>query len=127
MARRRRAQLIDVRAAAALLKVSVQWVYQRTHTGVIPHVKDGYWVRFDPVRLKTWARHQPTLRGRASQAAAKKGTLTRYEAAQFLGRSVWWLARQVAAGTIPYLRLGNYVRFPRRALREWASNHGLPP
>lgn len=43
-------KLVDVREMAAILRVPVSWLYQRTHLGpcAIPFVKLGKYVRFDP-------------------------------------------------------------------------------
>ncbi len=43
-------KLIDAEEMAAILKVDVSWLYQRTRLGQaeIPHVKLGKYVRFDP-------------------------------------------------------------------------------
>ncbi len=42
--------LINVQEMAAILKVPVSWIYQRTCIGTdkIPHVKLGKYVRFNP-------------------------------------------------------------------------------
>jgi hypothetical protein len=46
-------RLIDAEEMAAILKVDVSWLYQRTRLGQegIPHVKLGKYVRFDPLTV----------------------------------------------------------------------------
>ena len=46
----------DVRWLAAFLEVSTSWVYQATASGVIPCVRVGALVRFDPQVIKAWVR-----------------------------------------------------------------------
>lgn len=115
-------RLIDANAAAALLGVRAGWLYKRAREGVVPHVRRGYWVRFDPVRLRAWRRRQPELQRRALRWA-----LSAEQAAALLGRSVWWVYKQTSRGKAPHVKVGNEVRFLPRELREWASKQGLPP
>ena len=125
MARGKR-QLIDIEAAAALLKVSVKFIYRRTSTDRIPHVKRGYWLRFDPSQLRRWRRQQKARQVLVSPAQAAR-MLTPDEAAAFLGRSKSWLYAQTAANTVPHVKMGHVVRFPKKALTKWAFKQGLPP
>jgi hypothetical protein len=47
------ATLINAQEMAAILKVPVSWVYQRTGLGQdrIPHLKIGKYIRFDPAEV----------------------------------------------------------------------------
>jgi excisionase family DNA binding protein len=49
--------LMTVSEVAALLKVPVSWVYERTRRpGIekLPHIKLGKYLRFDPVEVRAW-------------------------------------------------------------------------
>ncbi len=46
--------LRDVAWLAEFLGVSKSWVYQATASGVVPCVRIGSLVRFDPVVIKAW-------------------------------------------------------------------------
>jgi len=46
--------LRDVNWLAQFLGVSKSWVYQATSSGVIPCVRIGSLVRFDPTVIKAW-------------------------------------------------------------------------
>lgn len=48
--------LRDVQWLAEFLGVSKSWVYQATASGVIPCVRIGALVRFDPTVIKAWVR-----------------------------------------------------------------------
>lgn len=48
--------LRDVSWLAEFLGVSKSWVYQATSSGVIPCVRIGALVRFDPAVIKAWVR-----------------------------------------------------------------------
>ena len=52
--------LVTPRELAAILKVPVSWLYQRTRLGpaAIPHVKVGKYVRFDPQEVIAFLRSQ---------------------------------------------------------------------
>jgi excisionase family DNA binding protein len=45
---------LTVQEAAELLRVPVSWLYERTRTNSIPHVKLGKYLRFDRDELTTW-------------------------------------------------------------------------
>lgn len=45
---------LTVQEAADLLRVPVSWLYERTRTNSIPHVKLGKYVRFDRDELAAW-------------------------------------------------------------------------
>ncbi len=54
-------ELMTVSEIAALLKVPVSWVYERTRRpGIekIPHVKLGKYLRFSVREIKTWLMQQ---------------------------------------------------------------------
>jgi len=48
--------LRDVNWLAQFLGVSKSWVYQATSSGVLPCVRIGALVRFDPEVIKAWVR-----------------------------------------------------------------------
>jgi excisionase family DNA binding protein len=43
-----------VQEAAELLRVPVSWLYERTRTNSVPHVKLGKYLRFDRDEVATW-------------------------------------------------------------------------
>lgn len=45
---------LTVQEAADLLRVPVSWLYERTRTNSVPHVKLGKYVRFDRDELTAW-------------------------------------------------------------------------
>ena len=45
---------LTVQEAAELLRVPVSWLYERTRTNSVPHVKLGKYLRFDRDELYTW-------------------------------------------------------------------------
>jgi excisionase family DNA binding protein len=46
--------LLTIEEAARLLRVRVSWLYERTRTNEVPHLKLGKYVRFDEDALKAW-------------------------------------------------------------------------
>lgn len=46
--------LLNVDQAAELLGVPPSWVRRRANAGVIPSVRLGRYLRFDPVALRAW-------------------------------------------------------------------------
>jgi len=54
--RRLRASMawLTVQEAADLLRVPVSWLYERTRTNSVPHVKLGKYLRFDRDELVAW-------------------------------------------------------------------------
>ena len=50
--------LISVEEMAKKLDVPVSWLYARTRTNDIPHLKVGKYVRFDPDQVMHWIRKQ---------------------------------------------------------------------
>ncbi len=47
---------LTIQEAADLLRVRVSWLYERTRTNAVPHVKLGKYLRFDREELLAWAR-----------------------------------------------------------------------
>ena len=47
-------KLIDIREMATKLNVPISWLYARTRTGEIPHLKIGKYVRFDAEKVMQW-------------------------------------------------------------------------
>jgi excisionase family DNA binding protein len=45
---------LTVQEAAELLRVPVSWLYERTRTNTVPHVKLGKYLRFDRDELNAW-------------------------------------------------------------------------
>jgi excisionase family DNA binding protein len=45
---------LTVQEAADLLRVPVSWLYERTRTNSVPHVKLGKYLRFDSNELAAW-------------------------------------------------------------------------
>jgi excisionase family DNA binding protein len=60
---------LTIDEAAALIRVPKSWLYERTRTNTVPHVKLGKYLRFDQQEFLTWARQfRRDGRGRGSQA-----------------------------------------------------------
>lgn len=51
--------LWDTEDVALFLKVSRSWVYQKTAAGVLPYLRIGGLVRFEPEAVRAWARKEP--------------------------------------------------------------------
>ncbi len=47
---------LTIAEAAACLRVKVSWLYDRTRTNEVPHIKLGKYLRFDQDELLAWAR-----------------------------------------------------------------------
>jgi excisionase family DNA binding protein len=68
---------LTVKEAADLLRVPVSWLYERTRTNSIPHVKLGKYLRFDRDELTAWVDELkrdgrgPTVSRRTSRPAAR--------------------------------------------------------
>ncbi|PWU23512.1 MAG: DNA-binding protein [Candidatus Rokuibacteriota bacterium] len=45
---------LTIHEAADLLRVKVSWLYERTRTNSVPHVKLGKYLRFDRDELIAW-------------------------------------------------------------------------
>jgi len=54
--RRRDDDLWDALDVARFLKTSRSWVYMRVERAEIPHLRVGGLIRFEPARIKEWAR-----------------------------------------------------------------------
>ena len=48
--------LLAIEEAARLLQVKISWLYERTRTNAVPHLKLGKYLRFDEDDLLTWVR-----------------------------------------------------------------------
>jgi excisionase family DNA binding protein len=48
--------LWDARDVAAFLKVSRSWVYHQAEAGLLPHLRVGSLLRFDPQEIRRYAR-----------------------------------------------------------------------
>ncbi len=48
--------LLTIGEAAELLRVKISWLYDRTRTNEVPHLKLGKYLRFDRDELLAWAR-----------------------------------------------------------------------
>jgi excisionase family DNA binding protein len=60
---------LTIDEAAALIRVPKSWLYERTRTNTVPHIKLGKYLRFDQQEFLTWARQfRRDGRGRGSQA-----------------------------------------------------------
>jgi excisionase family DNA binding protein len=60
---------LTIDEAAALIRVPKSWLYERTRTNTVPHVKLGKYLRFDQQEFLTWARQfRRDGRGRGPQA-----------------------------------------------------------
>jgi excisionase family DNA binding protein len=51
--------LWDAKDVARFLKVSRSWVYQKAEAGVLPYLRVGGLVRFEPEKIRAWARGEP--------------------------------------------------------------------
>jgi len=47
---------LTVEEAATLLRVKISWLYERTRTNEVPHLKIGKYLRFDRQELLAWTR-----------------------------------------------------------------------
>lgn len=54
--RRRDDDLWDAIDVARFLKTSRSWVYMRAERAEIPHLRVGGLIRFEPARIREWAR-----------------------------------------------------------------------
>ncbi len=61
---------LTIDEAAALIRVPKSWLYERTRTNTVPHIKLGKYLRFDRQEFLTWARQfRRDGRGRGMHAA----------------------------------------------------------
>jgi excisionase family DNA binding protein len=64
---------LTIDEAAALIRVPKSWLYERTRTNTIPHLKLGKYLRFDRDELVAWARHfRRDGRGRGRQSLGRR-------------------------------------------------------
>jgi len=47
---------LTIDEAAAVIRVPKSWLYERTRTNTVPHIKLGKYLRFDQQEFLTWAR-----------------------------------------------------------------------
>ena len=60
---------LTIDEAAALIRVPKSWLYERTRTNTVPHIKLGKYLRFDQQEFLTWVRQfRRDGQGRGSQA-----------------------------------------------------------
>jgi excisionase family DNA binding protein len=59
---------LTIHDAAELLRVKVSWLYERTRTNSIPHVKLGKYLRFDREELIAWVAEFKRDGGRTERA-----------------------------------------------------------
>ena len=60
---------LTIDEAAALIRVPKSWLYERTRTNTVPHLKLGKYLRFDQVEFVAWARQfRRDGRGRGPRA-----------------------------------------------------------
>ncbi len=45
---------LNIEEAAALIGVKKSWLYERTRTNAVPHLKIGKYLRFDREELLAW-------------------------------------------------------------------------
>ena len=65
--------LLTVEEAADLLRVKVSWLYERTRSNEVPHLKLGKYLRFDEEELRAWARRfRRDGRGRGHSGAGSR-------------------------------------------------------
>ena len=72
--------LLNIDEAAALLSVPKSWLYERTRTNSVPHMKLGKYLRFDRQEFLAWARQfRRDGRGRPGRLATalRSGRSTR--------------------------------------------------
>ncbi len=60
---------LTIEEAAMLIRVPKSWLYERTRTNTVPHIKLGKYLRFDRQELLSWARQfRRDGRGRGTHA-----------------------------------------------------------
>jgi excisionase family DNA binding protein len=68
----RRVEWLTIDEAAALIRVPKSWLYERTRSNTVPHVKLGKYLRFDQEEFLTWARQfRRDGRGRSARAGTQ--------------------------------------------------------
>lgn len=66
-------QLWDAKDAAAFLKVSRSWIYQRAEAGLVPHLKIGALLRFEPSVIRDFARQERCSPSSVAARLVKRG------------------------------------------------------
>jgi excisionase family DNA binding protein len=75
---------LTIDEAVALIRVPKSWLYERTRTNTIPHLKLGKYLRFDRDEVIAWARQfrrdgrgrgRPSFGGRDARQKDQTGTL----------------------------------------------------
>ncbi len=51
-------ELMDVQGLADYLKVKKQWIYEKTHLGLIPYYKVGKYPRYRKSKVDEWLREK---------------------------------------------------------------------
>lgn len=57
--------LVDAREAARLLSISTRKLWELTNRSIIPHLRIGRSIRYDPIDLRSWIDSQKRDAGRA--------------------------------------------------------------
>jgi excisionase family DNA binding protein len=65
--------LWDVNQVAEVMNVSKSWVYQRVEMGLIPHVRLGGLVRFEPEAIRKFVRHDRLSATEAIERVTTRG------------------------------------------------------
>ena len=55
--------LWDANDVARYLRASRSWVYQKAEAGLLPYLRIGGLLRFDPVAIRAWARGEIRANG----------------------------------------------------------------
>jgi excisionase family DNA binding protein len=71
---------LTIQEAADLLRVPVSWLYERTRTNSVPHVKLGKYLRFNSDELAAWI--DALRRDRCGPAAVKRSPRSTIHARQ---------------------------------------------
>lgn len=73
---------LTIDEAAALIRVPKSWLYERTRTNTIPHLKLGKYLRFDRDELAAWTRQfRRDGRGRGRQSFGRRDARQKNQAA----------------------------------------------
>jgi excisionase family DNA binding protein len=73
---------LTIDEAAALIRVPKSWLYERTRTNTIPHLKLGKYLRFDRDELVAWTRQfRRDGRGRGRQSFGRRDARRKNQAA----------------------------------------------
>jgi excisionase family DNA binding protein len=64
---------LTIEEAATLIRVPKSWLYERTRTNTVPHIKLGKYLRFEQQELLTWVRQfRRDGRGRGIHGATEQ-------------------------------------------------------